>query len=169
MNPKRRSSIAIALTLISIGLWFFAVQWMPELWAWAYGRYTWPIPIMGIGGVLLLIGILTGIPALAVPACIVGGIGGLLYWQNITGNWASWAYAWALIPGFVGVGIMLSGLLSAKRQAIVGGGWLLVISLVTFTFFGSFLGGWGLISNYWPILLIVLGILLLGQSFFRSR
>ena len=42
--------------------------------------------------------LLTGQPGMLVPACIVGGIGGMLYWQNLTGDWASWSYSWSLIP-----------------------------------------------------------------------
>jgi hypothetical protein len=107
---------------------------------------------------------------MAVPACIVGGIGGLLYWQNATGNWESWAYAWTLIPGFVGVGIVLSGLLGGDtQQSVRGGAWLILISLVLFTIFGSFLGGLGLLGPYWPVLLIALGLLVLVRSFFRAR
>ena len=107
---------------------------------------------------------------MAVPACIVGGIGGLLYWQNATGNWESWAYAWTLIPGFVGVGIVLSGLLGGEiRQSVSGGGWLILISLVLFTIFGSFFGALGIVGDYWPVLLILLGLLILIRSLFRSR
>lgn len=168
MTQERRSSIAIALVLIIVGGWFLAVQWAPTLWAWAYGRYTWPLPIVGIGALLLVMGLFARLPGMAVPACVVGGIGALLYWQNITGQWDTWAYAWALIPGFVGAGIALSGLLSKKRQVILSGGWLILTSLILFAIFGAFLGGWG-IGKYWPVLLIALGVLLLGRSLIRSR
>ena len=107
---------------------------------------------------------------MAIPACIVGGIGGILYWQEITGNWESWAYAWTLIPGFVGVGIVLSGLLGGDfRQSARGGGWLIMISLVLFAVFGSFFGGLGLLGPYWPVLLILLGLLVLIRPLFRPR
>jgi len=119
---------------------------------------------------LLIIGLLTGVPAMAIPACIVGGIGGLLYWQNSTGNWESWTYAWTLIPGFVGVGTILSGLLGGEpRQSVRGGFWLVAISLALFAFFGSFLGGLNLLGPYWPALLILLGLLLLVRSLFRRH
>ena len=127
MDRRRRSSLAAGLVLILLGAWFLAIQWVPGLQAW----FSWPLIIVGGGVLLLMIGLLTRVPAMAVPACIVGGIGGLLYWQNATGNWESWAYAWALIPGFVGVGIVLSGLFGGEtRQAVRGGSWLILISLV---------------------------------------
>ena len=103
MDSQRRSSLVGGLVLVLLGALFLAVQWLPGLQLW----FSWPLIIIGIGVLLLIVGLLTGVPAMAIPACIVGGIGGLLYWQNATGNWESWAYAWTLIPGFVGVGMVL--------------------------------------------------------------
>jgi hypothetical protein len=166
MDSQRRSSLAGGLVLVLLGVLFLAVQWVPGLQLW----FSWPLIIIGIGVLLLIVGLLTGVPAMAMPACIVGGIGGLLYWQNATGNWESWAYAWTLIPGFVGVGMVLSGLLGGDtRQTVRGGGWLILISLVLFAVFASFFGALGLVGSYWPVLLIGLGLLLLAQSLFRSR
>ena len=166
MDSQRRSSVAGGLVLILLGALFLAVQWVPGLQLW----FSWPLIIIGIGVLLLIVGLLTGVPAMAMPACIVGGIGGLLYWQNATGNWESWAYAWTLIPGFVGVGMVLSGLLGGDtRQMVSGGGWLILISLVLFAVFAAFFGALGLVGSYWPVLLIVLGLLVLAQSLFRSR
>ena len=106
---------------------------------------------------------------MAVPACVVGGIGGLLYWQNVTGNWESWAYAWALIPGFVGVGTMLMGIVSRDGGQVRSAAWLLVISAILFVVFGSFFGALGFLGKYWPVLLILLGVLSLFQGLFRRR
>ena len=166
MDNKRRSSLAGGLVLVLLGALFLAVQWVPGLQLW----FSWPLIIIGIGVLLLIVGLLTRVPAMTMPACIVGGIGGLLYWQNATGNWESWAYVWTLIPGFVGVGMVLSGLLGGDtRQTVRGGGWLILISLVLFAVFASFFGALGLVGSYWPVLLIGLGLLLLAQSLFRSR
>ena len=107
---------------------------------------------------------------MAIPACIEGGIGGLLYWQNATGHWESWAYAWTLIPGFVGLGIMLTGLAQGRaRRPLLGGAWLIVISALLFLIFASFLGGPNLLGPYWPVLLILAGLLSLGRNLLRSR
>ena len=165
---QKRSNIAVALVLILLGAWFLAVQVFPGLKNFAFGTITWPMAVIGAGGLLGLIGLLTWVPGLIIPACIVGGIGCLLYWQNATGNWESWAYAWTLIPGFAGIGIVLSGLMRGDRRAMVGGGWTIFNSLVLLAIFGSFLGGGG-VSKYWPGLLILLGILLLVQNLFRRR
>ncbi|MBN1979505.1 MAG: hypothetical protein JW918_19080 [Anaerolineae bacterium] len=169
MDRRRRSSLATGLVLILVGALIFATQLVPgwEMW------FQWPLFIVGIGAVLLVIGLLTRVPAMAVPACIVAGIGGLLYYQNVTGDWNSWAYAWALIPGFLGVGIILAGLLGGRfRKPLREGGQLILISLVLFLAFGSFLGliGLGPLGQYWPVLLIALGALILfNRLIFRRR
>jgi hypothetical protein len=122
-----------------------------------------------VGALLLVLGAVTGAPGMAVPGCIVGGIGLLLTWQNATGDWASWAYAWALIPGFAGVGTVLMGLMEGKGRLVREGAWSVLVSLVLFAIFASFLGGPALLGQYWPVLLIVLGLISLGRFFLEGR
>jgi len=166
MNRGRRSSLGFGVVLILLGAWFLVVQFIPALRI----QFSWPWIIIGVGGIMLLIGALTGVPDMAVPACIIGGIGGLLYWQNYTGHWESWAYAWSLIPGFVGVGIIVAGLLGGKlRKSLREGLNLIVISLVLFLVFGAFLGGLTPLGDYWPVLLILLGLWTLIRPMFRSK
>jgi hypothetical protein len=148
---------------------FLVAQIVPGWENW----FEWPMFIIGIGVVLLVIGLLTGSTGMAVPACIVGGIGGILYYQHVSGDWTSWAFAWTLIPGFVGVGILLAGLLAGKlRKSLREGGQLILISLIMFTIAGSFFGAIGLsgLGDYWPVLLIALGVLiLLGRLLPRNN
>ncbi len=166
MDRKRRSSLAVGLFLVLLGVCSLVAQWVPGWRAWV----SWPWIVVGVGVFLLVLGLLVGAPDLAVPACIVGGIGGLLSWQSVTGNWESWAYVWTLIPGFVGVGIMLAGLLGGKfRQAVRDGGGMVLTSLVLFAIFGSLFGALGWMGNYWPVLLILLGLLLLVRTLLLGR
>jgi hypothetical protein len=167
--PRNRANIAIALVLILLGAWFLALQLAPGLDEWFSRAFSWPFYVIGAGALLALIGLLTWVPEMLVPACIVAGIGGLLYWQNRYDAWESWAYAWALIPGFAGVGTILAGLLKGRRGMIVGGGWTIFNSLVLFAIFGSFLGGITILRQFWPVLLIVLGLAILVQGMFRRR
>jgi hypothetical protein len=164
---KNRSKILPALVLILIGLWLLAIQVYPPLRSFANGVETWPFSVIGVGMLLALLALITWSPGLLVPACIVGGIGLILYYQNTTGRWESWAYAWALIPGFVGTGLVLSGLLQRSRSSVSSGAWTIFYSIFMFLLFGSFLGGWGVVSQYWPVLLIAAGIILLARSFFH--
>jgi len=95
------------------------------------------------------------------PACIVAGIGGILYYQNATGNWESWAYMWTLIPGFVGVGSLLAGVLGEDFKSSVRHGLnTLIISAILFAIFGTYFNAWnifGVNSVYIPIALLFLG------------
>jgi hypothetical protein len=168
MDQRRSTGLAAGLILILIGVWFLAVQLIPALRGLGF---HWPLIIVGVGVFLFLLGLVTKSPSLSIPAFVVGGIGGLLYWQFMTGRWASWSYAWALIPGFVGLGMIVAGLLGEKRSEMFrGGATLLVISLVLFVIFGSFLGGMFGLGQYWPLLLVLLGLFLLVQPFlFRKR
>ena len=164
----RRGSIVAGGLLILLGLAFLVLRLVPGLQGtW----FSWPLIIVGVGVFLLIMGLVSGGPGMAVPACIVGGIGALLYWQNLTGHWDTWSFAWTLIPGFVGVGLLLAGLLGEKPgEMIRAGAVMLVISAALFLIFGSFLGGLQLLGAYWPVLLIGLGVLLLVlQLVFRSR
>ena len=114
MKTKKRTSILGGLLLIAIGAIFLAIQIFPGL----HIDFSWPWIIIAVGLFLLTIGAATGEPDMAIPACIVGGIGGILTYQNATGNWESWSYVWALIPGFVGIGILLLKMDQFKKGII---------------------------------------------------
>lgn len=170
MNTRSRSNLAAGLVLILIGAAFLIARLNPSWFVWLDPERNWPVIVIGVGALLFVIGLLTGVPAMAVPASIVGGIGGLLYWQNATGNWDSWAWAWALIPGFVGFGIILSGLLGGQfRQALREGGRTILVSLILVAIFGSLLGPGDFATPVWPILLIAAGVIFLIQAIFRPR
>lgn len=173
MEAKRRTQIVGGLLLIVLGIAFLVFQLVPALrgWAeWINWEQGWPLIVIGVGVLLFVLGLAVGAPGMAIPACIVGGVGGLLFWQNVTGHWESWAYAWTLIPGFVGVGTILAGLLGGSlRKDVAAGAWMVLVSLVMFAIFGSFLGGPRWLGDYWPGLLIVLGAVLFIRALVRRQ
>jgi hypothetical protein len=169
MNRKTRSNWALGVILILVGGWFLAIQIAPDLNDWFWDIFDWPYIIIAVGVFLLLFGILAGTPGLSVPASIVTGIGGILAYQNTTGNWESWAYIWTLIPGFVGIGVILSALLGdGGNEGIRSGLTLVFISAIMFLIFSSIMGA-NPLGAWWPILLILLGVWLLIQPFFRRK
>jgi hypothetical protein len=170
MRKQGRTQLALGIILILLGGWFIAQRTFPQVAAFASRFSDWPFTVIGVGVLLLLLGLILGAPGLAVPAAIVSGIGGILYYQNLTGNYESWAYMWALIPGFVGVGVLLQGLLGENtRNNLRHGLNLMVVSAVLFLVFSAFLGGWNLLGNFGPaILLILLGLWVLGSGLYRS-
>lgn len=154
----KRSSIIVGTILILVGILFLIAQFSPGLADTLDISLQWPLIIVIVGG-LLLVSALFGTPTLAIPGSIVTGIGCILYVQNLTNSWSSWSYVWALIPGFVGIGLLLAGLLGHdRRNSWREGGRLLIVSTVLFLVFGAVFNGLGGLSRYWPILLIGLGL-----------
>lgn len=170
MDRKTRTRLFLGIILVLVGGWALLVMWFPDL-AEEYFRilppldFTWPWFVIGAGILLMLLGLLAGEPDMLVPACVVGGIGGLLYWQNETGNWASWAYVWTLIPGFVGVGVLLSGLLKGgKRSELKDGFNLILISMVLFAVFAGIFGKMEWAALVGAVALILGGLTLILRS-----
>lgn len=170
MDQRQRSYLVGGVLLVLLGLLLLVFQTVPELQKLLAITDTWPLIVIGVGVGLLVFGLLINAPGMAIPAMIVGGIGGILLWQNLTESWESWSYMWTLIPGFVGVGIVLSGLISGEKlsEAVRGGIRLITISVVLFAVFGAFFGAFLFRELYWPFVLIVLGLVLVGVSWWRS-
>jgi hypothetical protein len=127
----------------------------------------WPSIIWGIGVLFLLTAIAGGLGPLAIPGTIFGGIGLLLAWQNYTGYWDSWAFTWALIPGFVGLGLFLAFI--GRRVMRVVGLSMLGWSLVVFVIFGLIFGGNGQFVRMWPFGLILAGLVIVAQALLTPR
>ncbi|MCB9110224.1 MAG: hypothetical protein H6634_03150 [Anaerolineales bacterium] len=170
MNKSGRSQLALGVILILIGGWFILNQTVPEFKNFFAPYIEWPVNLLLIGAGILLIGLVTGSPGLAVPATIVAGIGGIFYYQEMVGSSESWSYMWALIPGFVGLGVVIQGLLGENTASNLKRGLnLMVISAVIFLIFAAFLGGWTVLGSYGPaVLLILLGVWVLGSGLYRT-
>lgn len=168
MEARQKSAIAIGIILILAGAFFALVNLMPGLQMQV--AQLWPLIVVGVGVLLFVIGLVTGVPDLAVPACIVAGIGGILYFQSVYGMLESWAYAWTLIPGFVGVGIILAAVTGGgNRYSVRRGLNVILTSLILFTIFGAVFGAFNGVGVYWPLLLVAAGILVLIRSLFRHE
>lgn len=163
---NRKNGVIGGIILILLGLLFLAREIFPQ----AFQFWEWPFIIIGLGGVFLLWAILSGTGGLAVPGTILAGIGGIFYYQTITSDWESWAYIWALIPGFVGVGVIIGGIIDRNyKEAFSGGLILMLISGILFFVFGQAFGLEAEIIKYWPALLIILGVIALVRALFSGR
>jgi hypothetical protein len=170
MSSRSRSNLVVGILLVLIGVFVLVSRFIPGIEDLFNIEYTWSLIVIGVGFFLFILGLITDSPGLAVPACIVGGIGMILNWQNSTGDWASWAYLWTLIPGFVGIGIIISGFLSGEwRNSLREGLSVILTSLVLFIIFWLFLGGSSIGWEYWPVILIILGLWILIRQLFRRR
>lgn len=168
MSAQRRSNLVLGFLLIAGGLIFLASRIIPgfELVL----SFSWPWIIILVGAALLLLGLLIGVPEMAIPACIVSGVGGILYYQNVSGNWESWAYAWALIPVFVGVGMILAALIGGRQgkvylEALGPIGFGVVAFVLIGSFFNAFSGSWAL---YLPLVLVLVGGYILVRNLIRK-
>jgi len=170
MEAKTRSAIGVGTLLIALGVFFLVTRIVPTIMA----TFSWPWIVIGVGASFMIAALVSWTPGLAVPACIIGGIGGILLWQNLTGLWGTWSFAWTLIPGFVGVGLFISELMEGRPlKGLVDGGSPIVVSAVLFLVFGSFLGPregmFPRIGNWWAVGLILIGVLVVLRPLVRGR
>ncbi len=170
---SRKRSFTFGVLLILLGGWFMAVQFVPGLADWFTKYADWPFWVIGPGIIFFVAALLSGVSALVIPGSIISGIGGILYYQNLTGDWESWSYAWTIIIGFVGIGVFLMHLLDGNiKKAFKEGGDTVLTSAMMFLIFGSFmryvLGDEPFFGEYWPVLIIIWGVWLLIRPMFRK-
>jgi hypothetical protein len=169
------SSAALGVVLVVVGLFALGVV----LFGVDLTQYGWPLFVIIPGLTLLVVGFIGGGPGASVPGGIVTMLGLVLAYQSSTGDWASWAFAWALIaPGGVGLGLYLQALRDRDPGGLRRGRTLMfvgaLIFMIGFVLFESILGISGMDYGVFgkaalPALLIVIGIILLVRSIQRSR
>ncbi len=171
---SRDASLWFGLLLVALGVLFLAGQ----VFHFDLGRYGWPFFVAAPGVALLAIAVSArSLAWLAIPGAIVLVTAALLFVQNLTGLWATWAYAWALPAiGGTGLGITIQGWLNRRQDLAKSGVRLMVaaagIFAVGLVFFegvlhvsGRDLGVAGRIAG--PALLIVAGVLLVADRLRR--
>ena len=160
----KKGSIITGIILILIGAFLFVMQLYPALSNWI----TWPMIILGIGLLFLISSIVSGNGDLAIPGMINTGIGAILLYQNVTGDWGSWSYMWTLILAFIGLGILLSNLIN-RTSVDRGGLYLLIISLAAFAAF-FFAEHYHIRKDLlWPAGIILVGVLVIVRNIGRGR
>jgi hypothetical protein len=169
------SSAALGIVLVVVGLFALGIV----LFGVDLTQYGWPLFVIIPGLTLLVVGFLGGGAGASVPGGIVTMLGLVLAYQSSTGDWASWAFAWALIaPGGVGLGLYLQALRDRDPVGLRRGRTLMFVALlifmIGFVLFESILGISGLDYGVFgkaalPGLLIVIGLILLVRSIQRSR
>jgi len=153
-------AIMIAFGLLALaGQVFRGVDW----------GFLWPFIIIAIGAVFFVAMFAGGkhTAGFAIPGSIVGGLGLVLLFQNITGHWESMSYFWTLIIMFVGAGIYIMGLYGGDANQKKSGMGVMKVGLILFIIFGAFFEL--IFSSFnnmlFPILLIILGAyLILSRS-----
>jgi hypothetical protein len=169
MNSPTRSSLRTGMALILLGVVFLLLQIIPGVADIFRGENAPALALFAVALLLAVIGIAAGATGMVIPVCIIAGIGGIFYWQTaMEGGYLSWTYAWTLIPGFVGVGIFLNELLNGHPvKGLSDALGPIAFSIVAYLVLGSAIGGIDVLGVYWPVLLIVLGVLFLVQPLLK--
>jgi hypothetical protein len=164
-NRSNTGALVGGAVLIAFGLLALAGQVFRNV---DWGS-LWPFTIIGFGALFFVLMFTGGkqAAAFAIPGSIVGGIGLILLFQNITQHWESMSYFWTLIILFVGVGIYIMGLYGGDLQQKQSGLRVMKVGFILFIIFGAFFEMiFSSFSNIlFPLLLIVLGTyLVLSRS-----
>ncbi len=159
---SKRGSLVGGIILILVG----AVILINQLTGGFGFQLSWPWILIGMGFLFILFGAIFGVGGLAIPGSILAGLGLIFYYQDFTGDYTSWSYMWALIPGFVGVGVLISGLINPGTGK---GGWsLIAISAILFTVFAAFFGA---LNDQWilylSIVIIIIGLIALIRALIK--
>jgi peptidoglycan/LPS O-acetylase OafA/YrhL len=159
----------VGALLVVFGLVFLIEQLAGD----RFGEEWWPLFIIGPGVALLAAGLILPQPGLIIGGSVVSTIGAVLYYQNVTGHWESWAYAWALVGPFAsGVGSMVAGWRTDNQGMVRGGAGTATVGLILFAvgylFFEQVLGISGrqtpIAEWVLPALLMVAGVILLVRA-----
>ncbi|MHB8070379.1 MAG: hypothetical protein ACYDHF_00305 [Candidatus Cryosericum sp.] len=177
-NQHERNTKALGILLLAVGAWTLASRFFHI----NFESWLWPFWIIIPGGIIITLGFRDrnrGNEGLVTFGSIVAVTGIVLFVQNITGQWQSWAYAWALLfPGSIGLGKYLWGRRVGNEAAVRRGEKTMQIALVMFVAFGLFfelvlgIGGFHLGSAgriIVPVLLIAAGAALYITSATSDR
>jgi hypothetical protein len=101
---------------------------------------------------------------LFIPGTIMVTLGLIFFYNTLTGDWGSWAYAWTLIPAGVGLGIALGASVGGwGRGATVAGLIMAAVGALAFAFFAMFFGELPF-KVLGPALIILIGLILLVRA-----
>lgn len=163
-------ALAIGAVLVLIGLVLFAAQ----LLDFQLSEIGWPFFIILAGIGILLFGLFVGGESgIVISGTITTTVGLVLLFQDTTGRWESWAYAWALVgPAASGLGVAMSGMRTGNGNDVRNGTWGLLGGLaffvIGFLFFEGVIGisGQRLALPEWllPVAVIAIGLVVLGRG-----
>jgi hypothetical protein len=169
------STIAMGLVLVLVGAVLFAGQ----VAGIGIEDVGWPFFVIAAGVAVLLIGLIVANErGMVIGGTIATTVGLVLFYQDQTGRWESWAYAWALVgPAASGLGLALWGLRSGSGSDVRNGTWGLLgglaIFAVGFLFFEGVIGigGARLALPAWllPVAVIGIGMLVLLRGMLDHR
>jgi hypothetical protein len=143
------------------------------------GTGGWPVLVIIPGLVLLAMAVVPTPPrgvGFAIAGSIVTTVGGLLLYQSRSGDWDSWAYAWALIPLAAGLAMLGYGFLARVPGLVTAGLWTggiaAVVLMIGAWFFEGLYAGLDrptTVASWWPVGAMVIGALLVLRGLISPR
>jgi hypothetical protein len=170
MDESKRGTMAAGIILVALGVVFFALNLIPGIVA----AKTWPLVLVVLGVGFCLPAVIwpkqkESLAGLFIPGCILFVLGGIFLFNTFTGIWNVWAIAWMLIPGSVGLGLILGASIGKWDKSVTQVGmWMLVLSLALFALFASMFGNL-VVKSIGAGLLVVTGLVLLIRSLTRKQ
>jgi hypothetical protein len=179
MDSRRNSAIVPAVILIAIGIVLLLVNTgaLPNLNL----THLWPAFPALLGAALLLQFFVGGMRD---PGLVTGGtiflLVGLFFFLftlrlDVPGmgriGWGDMARLWPVFPTIVGVALLLQWLAGGLRDhgLLIPVAILLIVGLAGFGFTLADLPTFKILSDYWPVLLILLGLLVIVRAGIRPR
>ena len=170
-----QSGLAIGAVLVIVGAILLAGQLLDI----GVDDFGWPMIIVGIGLAILAIGLFVANESgVVVGGTVVTTVGLVLLFQNETGRWESWAYAWALVgPAASGLGLALWGIRSGDPRDVRNGLWGLLGGLAIFAvgylFFEGVIGISGepfpIAEWVLPVVVIGIGVVILARGLLQRE
>jgi hypothetical protein len=179
-TPRTNGAAVLGLILLIVGAVALGARAVGVDLLEVIERAGWPFFVIVPGLILASAALLPRRPdglGFAIAGTIVTTVGLVLLYQESTGHWESWAYAWALVgPGAAGIACVWYGLLARSRQLVMEGFRLAAVATALFV-----VGAWFFetifrtgrapvdIGTWWPALLIAAGLLTVVGAFVSRR
>lgn len=170
--------LGTALVVVGVG-WFVLRQLRVDPFA-AISDAGWPFFVIIPGVGLLAASLVPAAPrgvGFAIAGSIVTTVGCVLLYQQTTGDWTSWAYAWALVgPGAAGLGMLVYGLIFRQRDLLAAGARLVAIAGAIFA-----VGYWYFetifrtgrapleLGELWPLIVVGVGVVAVVAGMLDAR
>lgn len=179
MDQRRHTTAPlVGIALLAIGVGALALRQFGVDFGELGGTNSWPLLVI-VPGLILIGSAFVPAPPIgvgfAISGAIVTTVGLLLSYQQASGHWESWAYAWALLPTAAGLAMTVYGS-AARRDSLTSvglrlagiGALMFVIGLWYFeTVFDTGRVPFDL-ATWWPVIPLLAGLLLTARAFIRS-
>ncbi|HEX7393373.1 MAG TPA: hypothetical protein VF313_00455 [Anaerolineaceae bacterium] len=167
MDNANRGTVVLGAFLVSIGVIFLVLNLIPGV---DIGK-TWPVIFFFLAAAFYLPAFLwqgarRGLAGLFIPGSIMLILGLIFVYDVLTSDWASWAYAWLLIPAGVGLGLTLGSTVGGwGRGPSQTGLWIMGVDVGLFALIATLFGGNTAIRTFGPLVIILAGVLILVRVF----